>query len=128
MEKALSPKQYREMMAAKSRPSNSKFRNTWTEVDGINFQSKTEADYYGRLKLRKRGGYIKDFQRGVLFTLVVNKVIICTYRADFVIEHQDGSRSVIDVKGDATENVYSFKIKKKLMKALFNIEIQIVKK
>lgn len=124
---SMSAADYQAMIrAAQDKPVN-RFKNVWTMVDGINFQSKIEADYYGRLKLRKRAGNIKDFEHGVIYHLTVNRVLICTYRADFVITHNDGSKSVIDTKSDATET-YSFKLKKKLMKALFNIEIQVVKK
>jgi hypothetical protein len=124
----MTPKEYQEMMANKSKPSNSIFGNTWTERDGKKFQSKAEAEYYDRLKLRKRANNIRDFRCGVLYSLVVNGLLICTYRADFEIIHNDGTKSVIDVKSEATEGVYSFRLKKKLMKALFNIDILIAKK
>jgi hypothetical protein len=127
-QKIYNSKEYREKIAGKDKPSNSLFGNTWTVIDDIKFQSKAEAEYYGRLKLRKRAGNIKNFRRAVLYSLVVNGVLICTYRADFVIEHNNGDQSVIDVKSEATEGVYSFRLKKKLMKALFNIDVLVVKK
>lgn len=38
-----------------------KYRNIKTTVDGIEFDSRKEADYYCQLKLLKRAGEIKDF-------------------------------------------------------------------
>lgn len=110
-----------------NQPKGSKFGNVWTEVDGVKFQSKKEANYYGKLKLRKRAGDIKDFKRQVSFSLVVNGCLICKYRADFIIYHNDGSREVIDVKSDQTETIYSFTLIKKLMYAIHKIKITIAK-
>lgn len=112
----------------KDKPSGSKYGNTWTEVDGIKFQSIAEAERYGLLKLLKSKGHIKDFKRQVTFALVVNGVLICNYRADFVVYNNDGSREVEDVKSDGTENIYSFTIKRNLMWAIHGIKIKIVKK
>ena len=39
----------------------SKYSNIKTVVDGIEFDSKKEADYYCQLKILKRAGEIKDF-------------------------------------------------------------------
>lgn len=112
-----------------SQPQNkgSKYGNVWTEVDGIKFQSKAEATYYGKLKILLKGKKIKGFSRQVVFRIVVNGIFICNYRADFVVEYMDGVRHVVDVKGEATENIYSFQIKKKLLKALYNIDLIIAK-
>lgn len=128
MKDKMSAAEYRDTVANKNKPSGSMFGNTWTKIDGINFQSKAEAQYYGRLKMRVLAKNIKSFECGVLYSLVVNKILICTYRADFVITHNDGTRSVVDVKSSATENVYSFKLKVKLMKALFGITVITEKK
>jgi hypothetical protein len=116
---------FQAMISTKKR--GAKFGNEWVTIDGFKFQSKKEGEYYGKLKLRKRAGDIKDFKRQVSFSLVVNGVLICKYRADFVIYHNDDRREVIDVKSDPTEAVYSFTLIKKLMFALHKIKITIAK-
>lgn len=94
-----------------------------TTVDGINFPSKKEADYYCELKLRKMAGDIKDFSLQPEFTLqeaftdsngVKHRAI--KYRADFLITYSDGTEEVVDVKGVRTA-VYA--LKKKLFLARY---------
>jgi hypothetical protein len=123
---AMTAKQYQELIN-KPKETGLKFGNVWTEVDGIKFQSKAEANYYGRLKVLKRAGMIKDFKRQVPFRIVVNGIFICTYKADFVVYHNSGTRDVVDVKSEATENLYFFQLKKKLLFALHGITLKIAK-
>jgi hypothetical protein len=118
--------QYQAQISA-PQSKGAKFGNVWTEVDGIKFQSKAEAAYYGKLKILKRAGQILDFKRQTPFRIVVNGVFICTYKADFVIYHNSGTRDVVDVKSEATENLYSFQLKKKLLFALHGINLKIAK-
>ena len=98
----------------------SKYRNVKTCVDGIRFDSKREAEYYAMLKLRKYAGEIVSFELQKPFPIIVNGIKICTYKADFVEYDKDGNRTVIDVKGFKTP-VYN--LKKKLMKAVYGIDI-----
>lgn len=121
----MTPEQYQAMILDKK--TGAKFGNVWTEVDGIKFQSKAEAKYYGNLKLLKRAGQIKYFKRQVPFRIVVNGHFICTYKADFVVYHNSGHRDVVDVKSEATENLYFFQIKKKLLLACYGLELKIAK-
>ena len=79
-----------------------KYKNKPSVVDGRKFASLIEAEYYGQLKLRARAGDIKSFKCQVPFSFVVNGILVCTYFADFVIYENDGSRTVIDTKGEAT--------------------------
>lgn len=109
-----------------------KYSNKKVEIDGIVFDSKKEARTYAELKLLKAAGEIKDFARQVSFELVpaqyqeangkkkcIEKAV--TYKADFVVEHLDGERSVIDCKGMRLP-VYT--VKRKLMLFIHNIRIQ----
>lgn len=97
-----------------------KYKNIKTEVDGIRFDSKKEATRYGQLKIMQQCGLIHDLKLQVSYPLVVQGVKIATYRADFV--YTEGIKGVTeDVKGMRTP-VYN--LKKKLMKALYGIEIK----
>lgn len=94
----------------------SKYRNKRTEVDGILFDSKAEARYYGELKLRRQAGDIKYFLRQVPFDLPGN----VKYKLDFLIFNNDGTETYVDVKGVATA---IYKLKKKQVEALYPIKI-----
>ena len=96
-----------------------KFRNKPTEVDGIRFASKREANRYSELKLLERAKVIKDLQLQVRFPLKINDQLICTYVADFQYL-ENGKQVVEDTKGVKTRE---YILKKKLMLALYQISI-----
>lgn len=90
-----------------------------TEVDGEKFPSKGEAGRWQELKLLEAAGAIKGLKRQIPFPLVVNGVKIGSYIADFEYD-EGGERVVEDYKGVRTP-VYN--LKKKLVRALYGIEI-----
>lgn len=120
----------------------SKYKAKKTVVDGITFDSKTEAEYYKILKAKEKAGLIYDLDMQVEFELIpvqrapstytktgkekLGKVIErkCSYFADFVYKDMEDNWHVIDVKGFKTAD---YKIKKKLMLWLHGIEIEEVK-
>ena len=90
-------------------------------VDGITFDSGKEASRYCELKLRQRdkNNPITDLKLQVPFVCEVNHRKICTYKADFV--YKEGGRAIVeDTKGYRTD---VYKLKKKLVEALYGIEI-----
>lgn len=91
-----------------------KFNNRKTIVDGITFDSKSEAAYYCRLKLLKAAGKIKSFDIQPKFELIpANKKFRgIFYVADFLVRYPDGKEEVVDVKGFITKD---FRIKQKLL-------------
>ena len=107
----------------KSKP---KYHNTKTIVDGIVFDSKKEANRYKELLLLQKAGIITDLKRQVPYTLVpafnLNKKRYrpMTYTADFVYK-ENGKEVVEDTKGFRTD---VYKIKKKLMAYIYQIEIR----
>lgn len=98
----------------------SKFGNHKTVVDGITFDSKAEATRYSVLKVLQSAGVVTDLRLQVPYELAVNGLKICRYIADFVYT-MDGKEVVEDVKGMRTPE---YKLKRKLMLAVFGIEIQ----
>ena len=76
-----------------------------------------------------RGGYIIDLERQVKYDIFVNDHKICSYIADFRYKQVDdyGTEKEIveDAKGFETAD---FKIKKKLMKAVHQIDLYLSKK
>lgn len=102
-----------------------KYRNTPTMVDGIEFDSKAEARHYTKLLLLERAGQIKDLKRQVVF-LIADPVKLygrkrpaIKYVADFTYK-QDGKLIVCDVKGMLTP---MYRLKRHLMMAVHGIEI-----
>ena len=94
----------------------SKYHSRKTEVDGISFDSKKEADRYLELKLLQKAGVVKNLKRQPRFTLQEpfrcdgNWYRKIEYVADFMYE-ENGQMIVEDVKGMKTD---VYKIKKKL--------------
>jgi hypothetical protein len=68
---------------------------------------------------------VVDIKEQFPFVCTVNGVKICTYLCDFAIEYADGRIEYVDVKGVSTD---VFRIKKKLVEALFPVKIKLVKK
>lgn len=103
--------------------SKSKFNNVKTEVDGLRFDSKKEAQRYVQLRLRERIGEIVSLEIQPRFRLEVNGQKVCEYRADFRYTEQATGRVVVeDVKGGPTATPV-YRLKKKLVKALHGIEV-----
>ena len=100
-----------------------------TTVDGITFDSKWEAQRWGELKAMERGGLVRDLERQVKYDIVVNDEKICRYIADFrykIVDDNGGTKEVVeDAKGFETAD---FKIKKKLMRAVHQIDLYLSKK
>ena len=97
-----------------------KYNAKRTVVDGISFHSKAEAARYSDLKLLERAGVIFKLELQPAFPCVVNKKKICVYKADFKYHLKNGKWVIEDVKGYRTQ---IYKIKKKLVEALYGIEI-----
>lgn len=121
----------------------SKYHNKITYVDGIKFDSGREADYYVIYKNLQRNGKISNLRMQVPFELIPavyreevkhlktkDKIVqrciqkSTHYYADFVYDDIDGKTHVIDVKGRRTKE---YSLKKKMMLAFKNIEIEEVK-
>lgn len=102
----------------------SKYHNIKTVVNGITFDSKREAFYYNLYRKLEKAKKIFNLQRQIPYVFKLNDKRIFTYKADFQYTDSDGKTHVIDVKGVLTP---VFRLKKKLIEAQHNIEIEIVK-
>lgn len=126
--------------------SYSKYKAKKTEVDGIVFASKKEAQRYAVLKVLEKSGVISDLRIQVPFVLIPEqrepeewipykkpvkgkagrwkpgKTIErpCVYVADFVYQ-QDGQTVVEDVKGRRTKE---YILKRKLLLYQYGIRIK----
>jgi hypothetical protein len=99
-----------------------KFHAIKTEIDGITFASRKEARRYSELRLLERAKAISGLELQPVYRLEVNGTLICKYLPDFRYI-QDGKLVVEDVKSDPTKTPV-YRIKKKLLAALFGIDVQ----
>lgn len=97
-----------------------KYRNVKCDYDGRKFDSIRERDRYIHLRALEVGGIISNLECQVKFKIEWNGVKICTWTADFRYL-LDGEQVVEDSKGWRTQQ---YKLRKKLMKAAYNIDIQ----
>ncbi len=111
--------QKREIMPTVERKV-AKYGNTKTDVDGIKFDSKLEARRYTELKYMQMAGEITELELQPEYEFSINGVLVCKYRADFAYIRAN-VRVVEDAKGVKTPE---YIIKKKLMRAVYNIEIK----
>ena len=100
-----------------------KYGNEPTYIGWKKFDSRKEARFYEELMLRKRAGELKCVLRQVAFDLADKEKL--QYVADFVAIRLDNTiEAVYDVKSPATRESDKYKIKKKLMRELWDIDIQ----
>lgn len=97
-----------------------KFNAKPTVVDGIRFASQKEARRYQALRLLEKAGEVAQLELQPRYPLVVNKVKVGTYVADFAYYEKRG-HVVEDSKGVRTP---IYRLKAKLVKALYGIEIR----
>ena len=86
------------------------------EYGGFRYDSGFEASYAMELDLRIKAKDIKSYQRQINIPLVVNNYLVCTYRIDFVITHNDDSVEYVETKGMHTD---TWRNKWKLFEALY---------
>jgi hypothetical protein len=91
-----------------------------TDAAGLVFDSKKEMLDWQGLELRQAAGEISELRYHVVYPLVVEGVTICTYEADAVYV-EGGVTVVSDSKGFLTR---VYRLKKRLMKAIYAIEIK----
>lgn len=101
----------------------SKYRNVKVTIDGIVFDSKREAARYNDLKLLLRGGVISGLELQKVFRIEINGKLICKYIADFCYV-EDGKSVIEDVKSAITRKHPVYRIKCKLMEAVYGVKIR----
>lgn len=97
-----------------------KFNAKKVKIGDKVFDSKLEASRYQKLQLLEKTGIIKNLIHHKVYDLKINNILVCKYEADFVYNDKEGNLIVEDSKGFKTKE---YIIKKKLMKAIYNIEI-----
>jgi hypothetical protein len=102
----------------------SKYHNRKTLYQGIQFDSRKEADRYQELLLLERAGEIRSIELQPRYDLTVNGHKCGFYRGDFRYEVvETGTVILEDVKSPVTRTAV-YMLKKKLVKALYGVEIR----
>jgi len=102
-------------------PAANKYKARAVVTEEGRFASRKEYADWCALKLQEKAGYITHLQRQQRFPLSINNQLICTFVADAVFFDKAANKRVVaDSKGVLTP---VYKLKKKLMKALLNIEV-----
>lgn len=107
-----------------------KYGNVKTTVDGITFDSKKEANRYLQLKAMLAAGEITNLHLQPEYCLHVNGTVVAKYKADFRYEllvWKDGKATwnevTEDCKGGKATKTPVYRLKAKLLKAIYGIEI-----
>ena len=98
-----------------------KFKAIAVNDDGHRFASKLEHKYCKYLELLKKSGEVIFFLRQIPFHLPGGVKYVC----DFAVFYSDGRCDFVDVKGVETQE---FKIKKRLVEAVYPLRISVIKK
>jgi len=101
----------------------SKFGNVPVTLHGHRFASQAEGRYYLRLREREARGEIRELVCQPKYPMVIGGICIGHYIADFEY-YQKGERVVVDVKGISTP---VFRLKKRIIEALYDFKITVVK-
>lgn len=101
-----------------------KYRNIKTELDGIKFDSKKEAQRWCELKILERAGEISNLQRQVPYILIDKSKYgqQIKYIADFTYLEK-GNLVVEDVKSPASKTPL-YELKKRLIAERYGIQIK----
>lgn len=107
-------------------PGRNKYGAKKVEIDGRKFDSRAEGRRYSELKLLEQAGEISGLKCQVRFPLDVNGMHVADYIADFqYYEHLADRPTVEDVKGYKKGGAYAvFSLKKKLLKAIYDIDVK----
>lgn len=105
-----------------------KFKAIKTVYNGEVYDSRKEAAYAKTLDMLRKSfkpsEKVLGYRRQVPFLVIVNEAKICTYILDFLITYVDGRVEHVDIKGYKKGAAYNvFRIKKKLVEALYSIAI-----
>ena len=106
-----------------------KYGNRKTELDGMTFDSRKEANRYAELKLLQKSGWISDLECQHPFVLQPGfehegkRIQPIKYIADFTYQC-DGKTVVEDVKSAATRKDKVYQLKRKMMMYVHGIEIK----
>lgn len=124
MNDRMSAAEFRQMTSGANAREN-KFGAVATVENGQRIDSKAERKHLAGLRGRLRAGEIYALACQPEFPLIVNGEFIGKYTADFAFwDVREDRFRVVDVKGVETRE---FKRAKKLVKAIYGIDVEVVR-
>lgn len=106
-----------------------KFNNKKVVRNGVVYDSKKELGYKYKLDKEVKDGKIKSYALKPVFELKVNGKLIARHIPDFMVTTLKGEHEIREVKGGKATQTDVWRIKKKLMEALFpNIKYVVIAK
>ncbi len=101
-----------------------KYRAIKTTLDGITFASKREANRYHYLKMRMLAHEICDLELQPTYSIDINGFHVCKVKLDFRYHDKLLGKTIVeDSKGMDTP---VSRMKRKLVKAVYGVDVQIV--
>lgn len=99
-----------------------------TEFNGHMFDSKHEAKvaediHYMMLDKSDSNPIVDVVYHPPRFDMIVNGIKITHYTADFKVTYKDGREEIWDAKSEPTKKKGDYVMRKKLLKALYDIDI-----
>lgn len=108
-------------------PKRNKFNSKRTQLDGIWFDSKREAELYAQFKVMEKAGHIANFEVHPSFALEVNGVVIGKATLDFAyVDTRTGQKHVVDVKSEATARSREFVRTRKHLRAQYGFDVEVI--
>jgi len=105
--------------------SRNKFRAEKVVIDGITFDSKSEARRYQELLILKSAGIVRDLKVHPKFDLTIMGTKIGSFKPDFQYVSQSGAVVIEDVKGTITE---AASLRIRVFQAIYRIPVTIIGK
>ena len=91
-------------------------------IDGIDFASRKEGERYSILKLMQESGQITMLECHPVYKIIINNINCGRYTADFRYMVREFV-VVEDVKGGAATKTEAYRLRKKIVEALYGITI-----
>ena len=101
----------------------SKYGNKKTLYGDRLYDSKKEAHRAIILDVLQKKGIIKSWEPQFVIKAIINDTAVFRYIADFRVTYPDGRIEIEDVKPEFTKKLPLYRLKKKCLKALYNIDI-----
>lgn len=119
------PESKNESVAIRKIRSPRKYRNEPMVLEGLRFDSKREAARFAELRMAIAAGEIRDLEVHPRFPLIVREQDCGTYIGDFAyIDVKTGERVVEDVKSAATRKLPTYRLKCRLLWALYGLRVR----
>jgi hypothetical protein len=116
-----------ELLRVQAPGPRSRHKAKRVEIDGRSFASKAEGSRYLELRRREAIGLIRELELQPRFPLVVAGVTVATYVGDFsYLDGGTGELIVEDVKGKGAPLEPIFKLKRRLVEALYPFTVRII--